>query len=270
MKVPFVILIFMGTVFCQLNLKNTICPSYKCKESNKGDICMEPIRDNKTNKIVYNIMPCKDTNSICDINSESEIKQCKKNTDVKTLYPGEYCKDDGQCLAGNCTKNICTVNNTNCTSDIDCSPKFFCNTENNKNGTCKPLVEIGHDCNKSSKCVVTAICNETNLTKGRCVPIGSISEGGSSSTPFACSTFFMENNICTKGYEYSPEDKDAYQQCPKSGSCIYKKNGKTITRNCACGFSDGGNKYCEPGAESLDVSKVIFCYKIVYRVRKEN
>lgn len=202
-------------------------------------------------QITYQMKAC-DGEKVCDVRLKGEDK-CGEFYNQQLAYPGEYCRNDKECIKGVCSKDnsTCTLNpgNTTCEDDTDCNPGFFC-----KNKNCENLKMFNETCSKEDKCHPSTVCNFST-----CVKLGSGEIDQKASSPIACKSFYLEGGVCKDGPKLTGYSDDGLA-CPKdTNQCEYKQGDKVVSNDkCRCGRGPKGTTYCQPGRGDIDMQPVRF------------
>ena len=252
MKTILLVTLLLGSLYAEPEK----CQRYRCAALSdpKGCSKTEKIDD----VIVHTLNPCKNQDEFCDfVHPFGETDQCVLYGSRPELYPGEFCKDDQECISGTCQAKkkgqpkVCIGNEREeyCDNDGDCNPGLYCHSH-----LCKPVVPLGSKCDDEHKCSATGVCD-----LNECVLIGSKSPGDASDVPAACSTFFIFKGECAKGPKLKADGVAQKAMCPKTGECVYKleaESGIKITQPCKCGMVDDTAPYCMPGNGDIQYSDV--------------
>ena len=231
------------------------CPRYHCGNITIENACAVAEFSNGT--FDYMLQPCKNQSNFCNISeSFNEPSYCVPHPQMPTLLPGEYCKNNKECLSNVCKTlkrgegTVCygTEKNHACKADENCNPGLYC-----LSGSCQPLLGLGKRCDAKRKCVVTAVCD-----KEVCVNIGSKNLGDHAQIPSACSSFYVYEGKCAKGPFLIFESAVDELKCPKSGECIYYMPDLNVNKSepCICGMSDNSEGYCMLGRGNMVMDDV--------------
>ena len=225
------------------------CLVYSCNNALPKGTCSTKVVN--PSNITYQMKACEDS-KICDVRLKGEDK-CADFYDQKLAYPGEFCRNDKECIRGKCDVNntkqcILSPGNETCTDDLDCNPGLFC-----KAGNCVALKMDKEACGKEDKCHPSFACNDSV-----CVKIGTGKIGEKASSPIICNSFYLEDGVCKEGPKLSNYSEDRPVQCPQEGVCTYKfKEGdRSFTDKCRCGRASTGAKYCQPGRGDISMQDV--------------
>lgn len=234
-----IVLVFFG--ICVLG-GLPICPTYSDKLN--GDECSKS--ELKEDKMAFFVKKCKE-DTYCHYKFPSVAEKCTK--DPPKRYPGEYCKDENECLKNlKCTGHICTQENIGaCDENMDCAIGYFCNNERR----CQKLRINGTECSFDLPCDVNFACS------GRyCVALGSVPKGKEADVPAACETFFIDTDgKCQEGYKLDSPKEQCTNEKPE---CLYKRKKDERRTPCSCGTTAEGKSYCGKGEGDIDFAPVSF------------
>ena len=254
-----------------------------CDPSLPKGTCSKKNKQSKIKNLNSFLLKVCEEDEFCDLHFGEEDDRCINKSSIPTLYPGEYCLNNYQCLSGICNKedtheceaildegDKCSFSyecpkTTYCAADPYWSMYFICTKlldEKNDSYNCD-LHELGFKC-------------QTNLTcnRGKCVKPGSLKLGEITNSLEACETHYMyklpeENNFfCTKGpilvdFKNKPIITDKPFPCQENELCNYtvEYKGKKIklpTKKCTFPLNNSTNGYCHPGLGNmkLEISKL--------------
>eukprot|EP00831_Metopus_contortus_P083940 TRINITY_DN9416_c0_g1_i3.p1 TRINITY_DN9416_c0_g1~~TRINITY_DN9416_c0_g1_i3.p1 ORF type:complete len:356 (+),score=39.23 TRINITY_DN9416_c0_g1_i3:180-1247(+) len=225
----------------KINMMEMNCPKYICDSSLSDQQCAKSLQTR--DGLYYWLKPCEGEKKICEIPHIDDVSECLANPTIATSYPGEYCEKKSECLSGECNNNKCAGKNADddCKHDSDCNPGLYCSL--NK---CKETIQIGKECDESSRCEVASFCH--NKT---CTLYGSIANGKPALAPAACKSFYMYEGNCSVRPTLK-ENKN--NSCPADGFCKYtiKRDEKEIFLSipCQCGY---GGPSCPPGLDQVSL-----------------
>jgi hypothetical protein len=251
-------------IFTLLSLIATTqkCNHYTCDVDNTGVandswVCMNSTMDPTTRSLNIKLskLGCP-INMVCDYSFSESNDTCISYI-PKSLAPGEYCTQNGQCYSNNCNNGKCVGNqvDVDCVFDIECDYGMACGASK-----CAPLVKLGGACdNMATKCSPKLTCN-----LGVCTNIGSLANYVAADSPLACQSFYIAPQsagsttyVCNPGPNLVGGMKDGnLTKCPESGSCVYstKLKDNTVvnsTSMCDCGRNSQDTLYCQLGKGDL-------------------
>jgi len=232
------------------------CPTYGCNPSAKP--CLT-IQDEKV-RYHYKVNSCPE-GEYCNFDFNTEESSCT-NKSLNERFPGEYCKDNDDCLSRSCKDSKCVniTHDGSCHNHADCSLEHFCHSGTKK---CTKVKSFDEKCNKGDMCAVGLACND------KCVPMFSIGKGDNSTSSAACETFFAINGTCVEGPRLEPtsfgeRNNISEGPVPCAKHCPYIAADKfNIQSSCVCGMDPDGKKYCNPGLGEIDINDVYFIQLLV-------
>jgi len=221
------------------------CAKYVCDSKLPSDVCLQS--KTKQDYIIFELNPC-DAPQVCDIHSMESKAKCRNYYLHPIRFPGEFCRNDTECYSTQCD------NNTNkcigrrfeeaCVNDVDCAEGLYC--ENTKK-ICVKTIKENQECNSDLKCAPYLVCH-----KNKCILKASLLNGEPTSTPSACSSFYIRNGKCDDGPKLQRSENDPKVgpiKCPNEGVCSYKfADNEILTEPCQCGHTESGELLCAPGA----------------------
>ncbi len=234
----------------------SVCPTYQCNVSLGETFCTIGMDIDGTAAAI--LSPCRNKSTFCDLASlVGNNAVCRFAHSEPVLYPGEYCRTGAECLSKICNGTcIGAYEGQGCETDDDCGPALFCGA-----GICQKVAEKGQYCNSEQKCDSTSVCNLHMCTRK-----GSLKVGNSSETPGACESFYMSEGGCVRGPVLVPihnqTNKANLTVCPAEGQCAYEVKDQdsrlieTFTRDCVCGFTGEGKRFCDLGKGDVDMKSV--------------
>ena len=218
------------------------CPTYVCNPNLPPETCW--LTRDDPDKLVYELRECHG-GKICDIYDIMQEAKCKESYSHPIKYPGEYYRNETECINNkydNKTHRCIGANETsNCTSDEDCDAGLYCTPVNN---TCVKTLKEGKVCDMSTKCAPYLVCN-----KGNCTLQASLENGEKANVEAACRSFFInKEGQCADGPKLIREKMD-----PRTGPtfcndglCKYRLGNETFTEPCTCGYLESGKPLCAP------------------------
>jgi hypothetical protein len=221
------------------------CLFYQCNDQLPAGVCSSKTLNNSNT--IFQMKEC-DGEKVCDVRLKGDDK-CEDSYKQKVAYPGEFCRNDSECIKGTCSKDkICTLNpgNTTCEDDTDCNPGLFCKASN-----CEKLKMFNESCSGEDKCHPSTVCNYSV-----CVKLGSGIIGQKASAPIACKSFYLEGGACQEGPKLTNHSEDGLA-CNEGYLCEYTKVDKSkYNDKCRCGRGAMGAQYCQPGRGDIDMQPV--------------
>lgn len=194
------------------------------------------------------------------IYSKNSIDFLSINYFSTKVLPGEFCNSALSCY----NNNICVNNKCNgyqerslCKSHIDCKNGLYCN----KQKYCVPQLEVGESgCNNDFECVNTSGC-----LGNICTEYYSIENNIFTTSAAFCKSAYEENNICKESYKLYSHSYD--EVCNKEKEkCIYKNSkGNTISKDCKCGLTKNGYKFCPLERGDIDFLRVLEYRKKLFK-----
>ena len=186
----------------------------------------------------------------CVLNYNSTPGICQNI--AKSHYPGEFCDKNTDCMYGICQSNICEVTNpSHCNTDEECNYGKYCNSKSE----CETVAKFNEKC-EGKKCDSGLVCNN-NV----CIIMGTIENGKIVTKNSACKSFYAYKNNkdeleCIEGPKLRNKDRDTGE----SPNCTYGRSGKEILFELyrACGYTEIGTKYCNPGLGDVNFDDVFF------------
>lgn len=237
--------IVIGLLFTLIaGLDTDPCVKYNCvSKLTHPDACMKLNMNGMNNEV--NLKPC-DKEKLCDTSKITNGEYlCVANYTTPRLYPGEYCITNSSCLSQSCVDNVCRGRNESaeCSQNFECNPGLRC-----LGGQCKNTSAEKKPCTTHEDCRVNLVC-----THGYCRKIGSLQPSDKSTVPGACSTFYIEDEICEEAPKLAHENLT---------HCSYT-NGHIESP--VCGMANGNKKYCRymPGDVKIKDVFVIVTYSIL-------
>ncbi len=231
------------------------CPRYRCQEVGSKDACAKG--EMLMGEVVYSLQPCRRPGDICDIiHPFGQIDTCAAYSSRGTLFPGEYCRNDKECISSKCVTTderirVCRGNDENgiCGEDEDCNPGLSC-----QHKVCKSVASLGAACDADKRCSAAAVCEG-----GKCVKIGSKKKGENAATPAACATFYISKGKCATGPKLHGVKGSNKEACPSNQLCTYTFDAaptEEIATPCSCGMTDTTEAFCIPGRGDIHLDNV--------------
>lgn len=173
-------------------------------------------------------------------------------------FPGEPCMS-GSCTYGTCVNDMCegVSEGQPCYDNGDCEPGYYCNS------VCTPLLPINSICYNDGDCDYNLYCHfdpDNDSYSGKCTQYFSIQSGtklercGRYLFNYECESGFCIEELNESTEEMTSTCSDSYtvqrinQPCSAKIDCIaYRSSDKTdyIYSECACGYSQTGDSYCQ-------------------------
>lgn len=246
------------------------CPKVSClKRASKDEGCIETSYDKESKLNIISLKRCyrkdrcqydltevfRTDRDLVDKNDPFIIGVCKRKEERRsdTVYPGESCTADADCIKGDyksaCESNICTgiKSGEECKNELGCISGHYCRFDAAKS-TCQPQKKNDESCDSTVECENNLACDGT-----KCVQLFSVKNGVSVKS---------DNNYlaCESGYVYGDQSQCAdlanakdtitdngVQFCKTPGStneCKYTltldtKTSET-TKECLCSFTKNG------------------------------
>lgn len=227
------LILLLLLISCTISLQS--CLIYNCFDD-PADVCAT------TDKNIVSLRPCHSP-KICDFGVGANGSYCKDY--IKSRYPGEYCKDNEECLKGECTSNHCKVKNEECTTDLDCSPQYFC--DENK---CKPTAKLNEKCGQTKKCDAGLVCGDET-----CVKIGNLGVNMTTNSPAACSTLHKRGKFCAEGPKLVTNKSLELTKCESDCKYVYPDK-TTFYSGCSCELNSQPSLICNPGIADINIEDV--------------
>lgn len=231
-------LIFLGLIKSIITQIPPTCMKYTQKKI-ISNTCMQPA--NSTNTFINT---CQD-HFYCDYDLSSYTGICKKTNYLTPQFIGGPCNTADDCIKispkPTCVNKTCTVDNSNCLKDEECSIGKYCKSPDNK---CFSQLAPNTTCTRTSECNNMSICRKSNK---KCTEISSLDEGEIVDS--------SENSLCSTAYVFEGKCSSVKLKTPGkcNTTCTYEyKNGTEInsTSSCVCGKNSNGDKYCNFGFDS--------------------
>lgn len=227
------------------------CNVYKCVDNMADGRCA--ISKHNKDYDNYDLRVCKGEMKICDYHGNFTTSDiCSDHYTTGKMNPGEYCRNDAECVRGGCKNHHCGGKpaNQTCADDFDCDAGLYC-----KNKMCVGTLAKDGNCT-TDKCDAALVCN--NKT---CVEIGSLEDGQPATNVDACKSLYIgANKTCAPGlklrYNSTAEIDPKYGPLTCTGSrtnCeYYNDKGDHATGPCLCGRTDGNLSFCRPGVGDIE------------------
>lgn len=256
-----------------------VCPLYKCDEFKvitESNVCMKASKPTLSSETIYYFKDCIDENSFCDFDpndkyNNNDVAYCKQNEkSTKLLGYNRKCKENSECMTGECKKHKCTgrlVNET-CNSDEICSHGLYCDLPLNNNSTSslkclkvkpddKILPENITDdmlkCSRNEECAYDRMC-----LNNRCTLPFTKKDGEEATLKIECNSNLVVERTRNDGSKYFICDRyllqnSTYDCNDDQEFCTYKYNvtKTTFNQNCTCSKTETQKRRC-PTDYSVD------------------
>ena len=180
---------------------------------------------------------------------------------VAKKYPGEKCKQNTDCMYGNCVMGACFNKQAGeaCTSHEECNPSLYCAA-----GVCTSQIVVGEKgCTDDWQCQNNAGCDNGVCKEYFSVPskewVGSCP---SNHTNYVCESTFCFNGLCL---DAPASSFPTSQFCTTDQVCISRdyeeSEGVLFYSSCTCGNNKDGNKFCSLFPGDKDYSKLLSQYR---------
>jgi hypothetical protein len=231
-----------------------ICPTFKCGEL-EDHLCAKRTSNSTADLQSFQLANCTSKDEQCPFfNLESsDSLECQPipSAQIK-LYPGSNCKDDSDCILGNCNNSTCSgvSQDGECSSHNQCGFGYSCYLENKVNSTtkrCQLQKKEGESCTEDFDCVNTHGCFNSTCVRYFSLPDGHPVEYSPALYLSFCESGYEYNNACAR---LRLNTKD--MTCSEDSNCEYTNYDGSLVilpNNCLCGYNPFGTKYCKLGSD---------------------
>lgn len=105
-----------------------------------------------------------------------------------SMFTGQFCCNDSNCISGTCTFNTCEWTNQSCVADEECLPNYYCNLYTK---VCTKALGRGEICGYDNQCQIGDGCNFQ-----RCTQLFSFCISDKVESPKFCDSKVMINGKC--------------------------------------------------------------------------